>query len=293
MRILEAPSAGQDIRLTGSDLKQGEIVVGKNTKFGPAQIGALASAGLNTVQFYATPIVSVVSTGNEIHDVGSQPDGPDIIFDSNRPTLIALLKQQGYVVVDQGIVKDEPGKIEEILKKSFLSSDVVISTGGVSMGEKDYLKHILLKIGAKIHFGRVNMKPGKPTTFATYNHEGAKKLVFALPGNPVSAAVTCYLFAMPALRALAGFGRSAPRELTVSIAEKIVLDARPEYCRAVLEQGKVPSSKFPVAHLTGDQISSRLLSLQSESVLLELPGKTTDRIALEKGDLVKALVIDY
>ena len=292
VKILEAPKVGQDIRPTGSDLQKGEVVVGKNTKIGPAQIGALASAGLDMVKFYAAPNVAVFSTGNEIHEVGSQP-GPGVIFDSNRPTLIALLKQQGYFVTDQGIVKDEPNDIEGILMKSFESSNVVISTGGVSMGEKDYLKHILLKIGAKIHFGRVNMKPGKPTTFATYVHEGSKKLIFALPGNPVSATVSCYLFALPALRALAGFSSNASRELTVSIAEKIVLDTRPEYCRAMLEQGKVPSSNFPVAHLTGNQISSRLLSLQSGSVLLELPGKTSDRSVLEKGDLVKALLIDY
>jgi len=293
IRILEAPVKGQDIRPTGSDLRLGDTVVHRGTKIGAAQIGALASAGLHQVKVFRQPQISVFSTGDEIQEIGSQRSG-DVIFDSNRPTLVALLKQHGFDATDLGIARDDPEAITSTLKKAFECSSVVISSGGVSMGEKDFLKNVLLEnLDAKIHFGRVNMKPGKPTTFATCCHKSGKKFVFALPGNPVSATVTCHLFALPAVRALSGLrGSDRGGEMTVRLAERVALDSRPEFCRAVLEREKAPTEKLPVAHLTGNQISSRLLSLQSGSVLLQLPASAEGRNFLDKDALVRALVID-
>ncbi|XP_065351667.1 gephyrin [Cloeon dipterum] len=292
INIIDAPQKGQDIRPVGSDLAIGQVVVERGNEIGPAQVGALASAGVKTILTYKRPKIAVLSTGNEIQDISSPSPGPFVIYDSNRPTLIALLTQQGFQVEDLGIAKDDPDAIAETLKKGFASADVVVSSGGVSMGEKDFLKHILItKFLAKIHFGRVNMKPGKPTTFATCDFKGQKKLVFALPGNPVSATVTCHLFALPALRVMAGFSSGYSREITVQLAETITLDSRPEYCRAVLERAPVPTKSVPVAHLTGNQMSSRLLSLQSGSVLIELPGGTKEKGTLQRGELVKALLI--
>ncbi|XP_059487710.1 gephyrin isoform X2 [Neocloeon triangulifer] len=293
IKVLEAAIKGQDIRPKGSDLSRGEVVVQKGTKIGPAQIGALASAGLSQVTVYEQPSVAIFSTGDEILDVNVSAHSPFAIYDSNRPTLMALLVQHGFHVHDLGIAKDIPEQIADTLRKGFNVSDVVISSGGVSMGEKDFLKHILAtEFQAQIHFGRINMKPGKPTTFATCSFGGRKKFVFALPGNPVSATVTCHLFALPALRALAGFDTKYRGEMSVQLAEDIKLDIRPEFCRAVVERVKVPSEHVPVAHLTGNQISSRLLSLQSGSVLLVLPAQTDERKILCKGSLVRALVIE-
>lgn len=193
------------IRSIGSDCQKGDIVCRKGTLITAmgGELGILASVGINSVKVYRKPKIGVLSSGNEVKDVNEQPLLlPGEIRDSNRLSLLAAIRQQGMEGIDLGIVKDDINSMESSLKQALTKVDVIISTGGVSMGEADYMKPLLeQKLNATIHFGRVHMKPGKPTTFATIpSSSSSSKLIFALPGNPVSAMVTFYLFVLPALR---------------------------------------------------------------------------------------------
>ncbi|PSN49099.1 hypothetical protein C0J52_13643 [Blattella germanica] len=205
IEILVAPKMGQDIRPVGSDMAQGQLVLPRNSILGPSELGLLATAGVTTVLVHRLPVVAVLSTGNEVQDP-TKPLEEGHIRDSNKTTLLSLMKEHGFPTVDCGIARDNPESVVSKLREALGASDLVMTTGGVSMGEKDLLKDILVAdFGAVIHFGRVKMKPGKPTTFSTLVYEGKKKLVLGLPGNPVSATVTSHLYVLPALRKISGF----------------------------------------------------------------------------------------
>jgi len=164
-------------------------------------------------------------------------------------------------------------------------TDVLITTGGVSMGDLDLIQPILLKLG-KVHFGRVLMKPGKPLTFATVEVDGRTKLVFGLPGNPVSTIVTFFLVCLPSLRKLAGFSNPYLPEVQAKTTEPLELDPeRPEYHRCVL---KWKDGGF-VAESTGKQTSSRLLSMRSANGLLKLPQSSG---SLPSGTTVTAICLN-
>jgi gephyrin len=195
--------AGQFIRNVGSDIKKGEIILKKGHVISPADIGVIASIGMTFISVISKPRVSIFSSGNEIVEPSSSTSFGQII-DSNRPTLKCLLSKFGFPFLDMGIVLDNPTSIQDTIKESLEKSDILITTGGVSMGELDCIKTVLESLDAKIHFGRVSIKPGKPTTFATLIHKNKKKIIFALPGNPVSAYVTFHLFVLPCLHATAG-----------------------------------------------------------------------------------------
>ncbi|CAB4030014.1 gephyrin-like [Paramuricea clavata] len=167
---------------------------------------------------------------------------------------------------------------------------MIITSGGVSMGEKDLLKPILQdELNATIHFGRVFMKPGKPTTFATLKHNEKDKLFFALPGNPVSALVTFYLFVFPALRKMSGYQNANLPKIKAKLSTDVKLDPRPEYHRVLLSWKH--DHPIPLATSTGSQCSSRLLSMRTANALLVLPPKTETRSMLAKDSIVDALVI--
>nr|XP_020459592.1 gephyrin isoform X5 [Monopterus albus] len=205
VRILVQARPGQDIRPIGHDIKRGECVLAKGTHMGPSEIGLLATVGVTEVEVQKFPVVAVMSTGNEL--LNPEDDlHPGKIRDSNRSTLLATIQEHGYPTINLGIVGDNPDDLLNALNEGISRADVIITSGGVSMGEKDYLKQVLdIDLHAQIHFGRVFMKPGLPTTFATLDIDGARKLIFALPGrNPVSAVVTCNLFVIPALRKMQG-----------------------------------------------------------------------------------------
>jgi len=241
--------------------------------------------------------VGVLSTGNEVVNHGDTDTLKyGQIRDSNRPTLFALIEAAGFEAVDLGIATDSANKLEEVIREGLARVDVLVTTGGVSMGEMDLLKPTLeQKMGATIHFGRVLMKPGKPTTFATValsTPPTNEKLVFALPGNPVSATVTFYLFVLPALRKMAGYKNWALPRLRVELAHTFRLDRRPEYHRAILRpvQPSMGGTSF-VASSTGHQQSSRMLSMRGANALLQLPARTDATAELPKGSVVEAILI--
>lgn len=288
VNILATPAVGQDIRPLGSDIQKGQHILARRMKLSPSDLGLLATVGMDTVSVYRLPRVAVLSTGNEIVAPGGTLK-PGQIRDSNKTTLMTLLQENGFPAFDAGIAHDEFEDHVRKLRDAFEISDVVVSSGGVSMGEKDLLKAVLIKeFSATIHFGRVLMKPGKPTAFASLKYGDKRKLVFGLPGNPVSAVVTCQLYVLPTLRKMSGHTTVHPTSIKAKLAEDIVLDPRPEFHRAVLSWSE--DSALPIARSTGNQISSRLLSFQGANALLVLPAATAETKALPAGSAVTALV---
>lgn len=289
IKIMKAPTVGQDIRKIGSDIGMGEKVLSQGQKLGPSELGILATVGVTKVKSFKPPVIGVMSTGNELLEPGETLI-PGKIRDSNRTTLLAQLRDYGFSCLDLGIAKDTPDALLNLLRKALDKADVIVTSGGVSMGEKDLLRHVLEKdLRAKIHFGRVFMKPGKPTTFATMEYNGKRKLFFGLPGNPVSAIVTCNLYVIPAVNKMAGNPNPSRTVIKAKVDSDIRLDPRPEYHRVVLSW--LPDSPVPVAKSTGNQISSRLLSVNTANALLLLPQRTSDKTEVKRDETVDAMII--
>uniref|UniRef100_A0A3P8S490 Gephyrin n=1 Tax=Amphiprion percula TaxID=161767 RepID=A0A3P8S490_AMPPE len=276
-------------RPIGHDIRRGECVLAKGTHMGPSEIGLLATVGVTEVSVHKFPVVAVMSTGNEL--LNPEDDlHPGKIRDSNRSTLLATIQEHGYPTINLGIVGDNPDDLLSALHEGISRADVIITSGGVSMGEKDYLKQVLdIDLHAQIHFGRVFMKPGLPTTFATVDIDGTRKLIFALPGNPVSAVVTCNLFVIPALRKMQGILDPRPTIIKARLSCDVKLDPRPEYHRCILTWHH--QEPLPWAQSTGNQVSSRLMSMRSANGLLMLPPKTEQYVELHKGEVVDVMVI--
>ncbi|XP_061552594.1 gephyrin a isoform X2 [Phycodurus eques] len=289
VRIMVQARPGQDIRPIGHDIRRGECVLAKGTHMGPSEIGLLATVGVTDVSVHKFPVVAVMSTGNEL--LNPEDDlHPGKIRDSNRSTLLATIQEHGYPTINLGIVGDNPDDLLSALHEGISRADVIITSGGVSMGEKDFLKQVLdIDLHAQIHFGRVFMKPGLPTTFATVDIDGARKLIFALPGNPVSAVVTCNLFVIPALRKMQGILDPRPTIIKARLSCDVKLDPRPEYHRCILTWHH--QEPLPWAQSTGNQVSSRLMSMRSANGLLMLPPKTEQYVELHKGEVVDVMVI--
>uniref|UniRef100_A0A674ME78 Gephyrin n=1 Tax=Takifugu rubripes TaxID=31033 RepID=A0A674ME78_TAKRU len=306
VRIMVQARPGQDIRPIGHDIRRGECVLAKGTHMGPSEIGLLATVGMTEVSVHKFPVVAVMSTGNEL--LNPEDDlHPGKIRDSNRSTLLSTIQEHGYPTINLGIVGDNPDDLLSALHEGISRADVIITSGGVSMGEKDYLKQVLdIDLHAQIHFGRVFMKPGLPTTFATVDIDGARKLIFALPGNrvtnhrvqlapqifkgnPVSAVVTCNLFVIPALRKMQGILDPRPTIIKARLSCDVKLDPRPEYHRCILTWHH--QEPLPWAQSTGNQVSSRLMSMRSANGLLMLPPKTEQYVELHKGEVVDVMVI--
>uniref|UniRef100_UPI00398F6B6E gephyrin isoform X6 n=1 Tax=Pristiophorus japonicus TaxID=55135 RepID=UPI00398F6B6E len=302
VRILTQARPGQDIRPIGHDIKRGECVLAKGTHMGPSEIGLLATVGVTEVEVHKFPVVAVMSTGNELLNPEDELT-PGKIRDSNRSTLLATIQEHGYPTINLGIVGDNPDDLLNALNEGISRADIIITSGGVSMGEKDYLKQVLdIDLHAQIHFGRVFMKPGLPTTFATLDTDGIRKIIFALPagaveadgdvgseGNPVSAVVTCNLFVIPALRKMQGILDPRPTIIKARLSCDVKLDPRPEYHRCILTWHH--QEPLPWAQSTGNQMSSRLMSMRSANGLLMLPPKTEQYVELHKGEVVDVMVI--
>ena len=289
IKILTCPKPGQDIRPIGFDVNKGQQVLSAYDKLGPAELGLMASLGLTDIEVFQKPKVAVLSTGNEVLSPG-QVTKAGQIRDSNKIALKSMINSHGFEFIDLGIAADTPQDLESKLSAGLELADVVVSSGGVSMGEKDFLKPVLEDlIGATIHFGRVFMKPGKPTTFATVTVGGKKKLIFSLPGNPVSAMVTFNLFVLPALNKLTGSQSPELTKIKAKLLQPVSLDARPEYHRVVLSWKS--GDLVPSATSTGSQCSSRLLSMRTSNALLVLPPRSDDLTRIEAGTIVDALII--
>ncbi|KAJ5328649.1 MoeA C-terminal domain IV [Penicillium brevicompactum] len=317
---------GENVREPGSDVSLGSKILARGDLITPVggEIGLLASTGTKTVKIFRKPRVGVLSTGDELveHDDPRALTGGQI-RDSNRPSLISCLESWGFETIDLGIARDTPAsELEHALRDSLrgvgrasTGVDVIITTGGVSMGELDLLKPTIERsLGGTIHFGRVSMKPGKPTTFATIpfkptgdntQQERQSKLIFSLPGNPASALVTLNLFVLPSLHKLTGLGHSsqalaskpwlAPQLglplVAVVLTHDFPLDSkRTEYHRAVITGSRSDGRLYATS--TGvegaGQRSSKVGSLAKANALLVLrPGSGV----AGRGEIVEALMM--
>lgn len=262
LTIQHAPDPGANIHTVGQDIARGELVLARGSLLGAAEVGLLATIGRVEIAAYRRPVVAVLATGDEVFEPDSLPEEGGI-RDSNRYALLAAAREAGCVALSLGIARDDAEVQRAAILSGLERADVLLTSGGVSMGTRDLIKPLLAELGT-VHFGRIAFKPGKPTTFATVGG----KLVFGLPGYPVSSLVSFEVFVRPALRRMQGDARPERPLIRVRLGQPIRAPSeRPEYQRAVVtwEDGG------PVARTTGAQGSSRLLSLRGANALLVVP----------------------
>ncbi|MGM3306670.1 molybdopterin molybdotransferase MoeA [Anabaena sp. WFMT] len=197
--IFAAPQPQEFVRRKGDFYKAGSELLPAGIRLTAPEIAVLAAAGRDQISVFRRPRVAIFSSGNELVMPGEALQSGQIV-DSNQFALATLVRELGAEVLVLGIVKDDPTALKEIIEYAIANSDIVISSGGVSVGDYDYIEKILQSLGAKIHFRSVQMRPGKPLTFATFPNT----LYFGLPGNPVSALVTCWRFVQPTIKKLSG-----------------------------------------------------------------------------------------
>ncbi len=260
--IREGVGRGENIRVRGGDVCKGQILLRRGEVLTPAKIGLLASQGIPEVPVYTTPLAHIVTTGDELVEPGA-PLLPGEIYNSNAPMLQTAVIRAGAVGgVSHAI--DDPAELREVLAGALAASDLVIIVGGVSVGERDYVKEVLEGLGVVTEFWRVKVKPGKPFLFGTHP-DGT--LVFGLPGNPVSAYVTFSLFVAPVIRRLLGH-ETEPSSVglgTLSgLAEEVMHNPgdRPHYLRGICENGRV--------RLSGTQQSHAIFGLSRANCLIRL-----------------------
>mmetsp|Transcript_15187 Transcript_15187/g.26800 ORF Transcript_15187/g.26800 Transcript_15187/m.26800 type:complete len:583 (+) Transcript_15187:97-1845(+) len=291
---------GQDIREIGSDIKEGVLLIRKGQVLDCSSVGVLAMFGMHLVLVFKQPTVGVMSTGDELVDCnGTDTPAYGNIYDANRPMLIASASKvlgSSKTVHDLGIMADMDAKVESVddtwLDRVLESNmDVLITSGGVSMGERDFVRTCLERRG-EIHIERLFMKPGKPLVFATVPRtDGGSLLVFALPGNPVSSVVTFHLVVEPCLRVLLGWREPRHERIMCRLAHDLTIDpVRPEYHRVELSTDNNGSL---LANSTGFQRSSALGSMLGATALLELPNRQQNggSSVVHKGSVLPCILI--
>jgi molybdenum cofactor synthesis domain-containing protein len=264
--IREPATAGQHIRPPGEDIAAGQEVFPVGTVLGPGHLGVLASIGVEKVAVYGRARVGVLSTGDELVD-GSGPLQPGQIRDSNRYTLLALAEQSGFEAVDLGLVGDDEDAIRGAIKRGVAACDALLTSGGVSMGEFDYVKKILDELG-DMQWMQVAIRPAKPLAFGVVGG----KPVFGLPGNPVSSMVSFELFARPALRQMMGFAPSLLDRPKVTARADEALPRRPDgklhLARVIARWGD--DNRYHV-RFSGGQASNLLRSMALANGLALIP----------------------
>ncbi|PWN17767.1 hypothetical protein BCV69DRAFT_285652 [Microstroma glucosiphilum] len=328
IEILAQIDPMENVRRLGSDVRAGMMVLPAGTTISAlgGEIGTLAFLGKTNVSVYRKPKVALLSTGDELRDLKEDADqkgGKEAwgfkVYDANRPGLRAAIEGMGLEVVDLGILGDNPTKLTDSLRRGAQEADIILTTGGTSMGESDFLKPIIEReLQGSIHFGRVAMKPGKPTTFATLpapSGQTGSTLLFALPGNPASALVCFYIFALPCLRKLLGVTPSShdlaagngegqaklstsnpyslPR-IKVRLTSEMRLDPRPEFHRVVLgPPGRESEDGLMVARSTGAQRSSGMHSMATANALVCVPAleKGAEKKSLKAGEVAEAILL--
>src|SRR4051812_13075138 len=268
VRILASASKGDHVRPAGEDIAPRQQVFDPGTLLAPGHLGVLASVGRSEVSVYPRPRVGVLSTGDELVE-GGGPLAPGQIRDSNRHTLLALCRQSGFDAVDLGLARDDEAVIDDAVRKGLADCDALVTSGGVSMGDFDYVKVVLDRLsGGTMRWMQVAIKPAKPLAFGTVDG----KPIFGLPGNPVSSMVSFELFARPGLRQMMGYTDGAldrPRALAVADED---LRRRPDgkitFMRVAASLGG--DGRFHVRS-SGGQASNLLRAMALANALAVLP----------------------
>jgi len=277
--FVESPR-GDNIRYSGEDVKIGDLVIPKGKIAGPAEVGMLASLGRSFITVYQRPLVAIIATGDEIVDVDEDTSG-DKIISSNSYSINAQVRECGAVALQTGIAKDR----EESLIAAFRAAsraDVIISSGGVSVGDYDFVKDVMAQMGTNIEFWQVAQRPGKPLAFGTMQG----KLVFGLPGNPVSSMITFEEYVRPALLKMMGREEIFRRTVTATLMEDVKKKrGLKHFIRARV---KKLGTNFVVS-TTGEQGSGILKSMVLANGIIVLP---EDISLAKKGDEVTVQLID-
>jgi molybdopterin molybdotransferase len=274
--------AGQNRRFAGEDLAAGQVVFRAGQRLHPAELGMLASLGVGEVRIYRRLRVAFFSTGDELRSIGT-PLAEGEIYDSNRYTIHGMLTRLGCDVLDMGVVRDDPAALEEAFARAAAGADVVITSGGVSVGEADFVKALLDKLG-EVLFWKIAMKPGRPLAYGKLGNAH----FFGLPGNPVSVMVTFYEFVRDALLMLQGQRDVAPLPtFKVPLAAPIrKVPGRTEFQRGVLA---ADGAGGWTVRTTRDQGSGILSSMSEANCFIVLPPETAQCAV---GDLVDVQLLE-
>ncbi len=279
VKFVKPAGCGDHVRVTGEDLRAGDRLLESGTLLTPSRLALLAAIGRAEVAVHAPPRVAILTTGNELVAPGL-PLEPGQIYDSNAIAMAALVAETGAVPVILGVVRDDPESTRRLLE-SAAGCDVVLTSGGVSMGAYDYVSEALRELG-EVHFERVAQQPGKPLTYATL----AGKPAFGLPGNPVSTRVCFEVYVRPALRTL--MGHSAPERRRVSVVMQESCSKRlglTTFLRSVVS----PGGDGLEARLAGAQGSAMMQAMARANALLWVPA---ERSGLDVGERVEALLLE-
>jgi molybdopterin molybdotransferase len=282
VRITQAPSKGQHIRLAGEDVTEGDVLVEDGTVLGPRHLGLLAAVGRGTVLSRPRPRVVILSTGSELREAGT-PLGHDSVYDGNSFLLAASARRAGAIAYRVGIVPDEPRAFLDALSDQLVRADLVVTSGGVSQGDFDVVKEALLPTGT-VWFGGVRMQPGKPQGFGFVGED--RTPIFTLPGNPVSSYISFETFVLPAIRKMMGktpYSRASTRaRLTHGLSSP---DGRRQFMRGTYEVDRGGPTVAPVggagSHLIGDLAASNALIIVPEDVT-----------SIPAGEQVQVLLLD-
>jgi molybdopterin molybdotransferase len=272
-----SPEPGQHVRAAGEDVREGQTILRSGTLLGPGQIALLAAAGVARVRVVPRPRVVVLSTGDELVEPGREP-GFGQIVDSNSVMLTAAVRSVGATPYRVGGVPDDARQLMETIESQLVRADVIITTGGVSMGAFDTVKQVLSRVGT-MQFDKVAMRPGMPQGFGVLGEERVP--VFTLPGNPVSALVSFHVFVAPALRAMAGRPENAwpPGYVPAVAAESWQsVPGKMEFTRVIFDGDRV--------RLAGGQGSHMLGALAAADALAVVPPEVTE---VAEGDRVDCL----
>lgn len=276
IRIGNAHQKHDNVRFSGEDIAKDAMVLARGRRLNPADLGLLASLGIDIVNVVRRPVVALLSTGNELVLPG-HPRSSSQIYDANRYTLHGALTRYGADILDLGIIHDNQQSLRNAFNLAQEKADLIISSGGVSVGEADFVKEILSEVGT-VEFWKIAMKPGKPLTFGNLND----RLFFGLPGNPVSAMATYYQFVQPALRILAG--EPPTPNFTIQVAcehELKKIPGRTDFQRGILQQDE--QGNWRVAS-TGAQGSHVLSSMSKANCFIVLPA--------DAGDIAAGTLVD-
>jgi molybdenum cofactor synthesis domain-containing protein len=269
---------GTSTRGVGEDVRPGDVVVAPGTVLTPGHLGVLASVGVDHVAVHRRPTVGVLSTGDEL--VTSGPPARGQIRDSNRPTLLALVEEAGFEAVDLGVARDDERSVTDAIERATSTCDAVLTSGGVSMGDLDYVKVVLDRIG-DMRWMQIAIKPAKPFAFGTVG----RVPVFGLPGNPVSSMVSFELFARPALRKMAGHAQLRRLHVTAAAVDGLrrTPDGKVHLARVVATQ----EGGGWVVRSAGGQGSHQLAAMAAANALAILP----DGDSVEPGAPVEVMLL--
>ena len=247
--------AGENVRHIGEDIAKGGVVLKPGKKIRAAEMGLLASLGIGEITVKRKLRVATFSTGDELCSIGEIPKEGQI-FDSNRYSLAGMLQALNVEHIDMGVIRDDPEAISEAFSSASRIADVLITSGGVSVGDADYVKQTLDRLG-KVNFWKIKMKPGKPLAFGQLNNA----IFFGLPGNPVSVMATFYEIVQPSLRYLMGQSSTTSLRVRVRCLDKLKSPARQDFQRGILEHDEKGEW---VVRSTGNQ-GSHILSSMSQA----------------------------